>query len=245
MNRNLPLVIIGCDAPQEVISRLEKLGFALCVLERDARLPKATASHADMLILSICNTLFCSRDYLNNNATVFSLMKSYGYDIVPVDDKITNTYPHDIPLNLALVGKYLFGKLDSASKQVLDFSEQKGIQNVFIKQGYAKCSMVVLGTSAIITADSSIEITAKNAGIDVLKIENSPSAVKLVGYKYGFIGGACGVYENTVYFTGDIRMHPNYIDIMSFCKKHGFDVVSLCDGQLTDVGGIIFLPSLS
>ena len=245
MKKALPLSIVGCDTPKSILTRLSELGFEVCVLERDTRLPQFTASHADMILLRIKNTFFCSNEYFNAYPNVFSRIKEYGYDIITMDSEISDIYPNDIPLNLAFVGKYLFGKLDCTSDIIKIFSEKNKIIPIPIKQGYAKCSTVILGSSAIITADPSIADAALKNGIDVLKIQNSPSAVSLKGYDYGFIGGACGVYQKKVYFTGDIRKHPNCADILKFCQKHGFESISLDDGMLVDVGGIIFAEPLS
>lgn len=244
MKKELPLAIIGCDTPKNISSRLTEIGFKVCVLERDNRLPMPTSSHADMITLRIADTFFCSDKYLEAFPAPFSLLKEYGYKIKTIDTEISNEYPHDIPLNLACVGKYLFGKLDSTSERIKAFAKESNIIPVSVKQGYAKCSTLALGSSAIITADITIASVAENHGIDVLKTENSPFSVTLAGYDYGFIGGACGVYQNKVYFTGNIDNHPNALSIRTFCQKHGFDVVSLCDGILIDIGGIIFAESL-
>ena len=66
-------------------------------------------------------------------------------------------------------------------------------------------------------------------------------AIKLDGYGYGFIGGACALFDNTLYFCGNIELHPNYEAIKAFCYAHGVSLCSLTDGKLYDVGGIVFI----
>ena len=58
--------------------------------------------------------------------------------------------------------------------------------------------------------------------------------------KYGFIGGACGYCDGSLYFSGDLRHHPDGDRIESFCKGLGVDAVSLSDEPLKDVGSIFF-----
>ena len=245
MKKNIPLSVIGCDAPASISSRLHEFGFEVVVIERDARLPLPTASHADMILLRMFDTFFCNQKYYKNFEKDLAPIKERGYKIFPIECEISDRYPHDIPLNLALVGNYLFGKLEHIPDEIKLFAKKHDIIPVSVKQGYAKCSTLILGENAIITADESISNAALKNNIDVLKIENSPSAVSLKGYNYGFIGGACGVFQNKIYFTGNIDIHPNSDKIKLFCQKHGFEIISLDDDILVDIGGIIFAEPLT
>ena len=83
--------------------------------------------------------------------------------------------------------------------------------------------------------------TLSSEGVDVLLVEESDS-IKLPPYKNGFIGGAAGVYENSVYFIGNLKSHPNAKEIESSLNSRGFSAISLdpeCD-SLFDLGGILF-----
>lgn len=56
----------------------------------------------------------------------------------------------------------------------------------------------------------------------------------------GFIGGASGlINKNLLCFNGDIKTHPDYENINSFCKNVGVEVYSLNKGMLKDIGSII------
>ena len=92
----------------------------------------------------------------------------------------------------------------------------------------------------MITADPSIYSAALNAGLDALFINNPDGAIRLDGYSCGFIGGASGVCKNTVYFSGDISLHPNGKAIRDFCQKHKKAVLSLSKEPLCDIGSILF-----
>ena len=61
-------------------------------------------------------------------------------------------------------------------------------------------------------------------------------------YEYGFIGGSGGVDGKSVFFLGDIMTHPDGERITEFIENLGMKVVSLGEGELQDMGGIMFLP---
>ena len=239
-----PRALVGCNAPKDVLTNLAALGFDTITLQCDARLQTPVSSHADMLIFPIKDRIFYSEGYSIENS-LLQLLSQYGYTAVKCKRPILDKYPHDIAFNLAFIDGKMYGKTDFAAEEIIDFAHESSISIVPVKQGYTKCSTVTLGDSAIITADDGLANASKENGIHVLKTENSPSAVKIEGYDYGFIGGACGVFNKKVYFTGNILVHPDGCRIVEFCNTHGFDTVSLCDGMLTDIGGIIFLEKLS
>ena len=237
------LALIGADSPSWVLPKLESLGFSVCILPHDDRLPRPVRSHPDMLIFNLGNKIFCSRKYYESNSDVFSLISSYGYEIEPSDATISNRYPDDIAFNFIYVNNRICGNIQHIAKEIIEYTKTINCSTVSVKQGYAKCSTVVLGNKAIITADSGIYNAAVDLGVEALKTENSPS-ISLPGYNYGFIGGACGVFKNTVYFIGNIDIHPFADIIKVFCKKHGYQVLSLSTMPLTDIGGVTFLPLL-
>lgn len=76
-------------------------------------------------------------------------------------------------------------------------------------------------------------------GIDVLKIDSG--SIRLDGYDYGFIGGACTMIDDgTVAFFGDIKTHPNFRKIERFCIIHNVKIINLAENKpLTDVGGAV------
>lgn len=244
MKSSSPLALVGCDAPKTVIISLESMGFSPCVLPSDGRLPQPIRSHADMLIFSVGNTVFCSDSYFSKNKNIFEHIAEYGYKIQRCNVDISDKYPCDIAFNAFYARNKIWGNIPFIAKEIRDYAKTHGIDTVPLKQGYAKCSAVLLGDGALISADSGILRAAQELGFSTLKIENSPDAVSLSGYDYGFLGGASGVYEDNVYFTGNINKHPRSESIVRFCREHGFEPVSLCDGPLTDIGGIIFLPEL-
>lgn len=245
INKKPPLFIVGEGIDSEALKSVEALGFKAILLPCDNRLPPPTQSHADTLMLLIENNVFCNELYLRKSASVFSQIEGYGYNIVPCAFEVKSSYPHDIALNQAKIGKYIIGNENYCAKKAFDFIKAHDYAYIHTRQGYAKCSTLILNEKAIVTADDSIIEIAKRLDIEYLRIKNAPNNVSLQGYDYGFIGGASAVYDSSVLFFGNLSLHENGEEIASFCKKHGFSVASLTKNRLTDVGGAFILPYIN
>ena len=57
----------------------------------------------------------------------------------------------------------------------------------------------------------------------------------------GVIGGAGGAVGKKVYFFGNLATHPDARIIEDAVREAGYTPISLCDGELRDLGGIIAL----
>lgn len=235
------LALIGVDAPKEIKNALSARGFKAFELARDGRLPLPIRSHADTLIFTLENKIFVSRAYFEENRNLFDILEKRGYCIILCECELGGEYPEDIAFNVAVVSRYAFGRFDFVAQEIKRELIGRGYALIDVKQGYAKCSTAIIGDNAIITADSGIAQKAAALGIDVLKVSAAEGAIELDGYGYGFIGGACALFENTLYSCGNIELHPDFEAIKAFCDAHGVSLCSLSDGKLCDVGGIIFI----
>ena len=193
--------------------------------------------HADMQCLIINDAAFI----LSRCKRLISELES-SYSVIPCGDSVGGEYPLNVPLNAAVIGKYVLARLNSLDPKVMDHCSTSGFELINVNQGYAKCSCAVVSDNAIITADKGIYNSVKELNIDVLLIEEG--RVRLAGADHGFIGGASGLRWDdsgrTLYFCGDITRHPDYMSIKAFCKNHDTGIISLTDSELTDVGGIVF-----
>ena len=106
-----------------------------------------------------------------------------------------------------------------------------------VRQGYAKCSIVIVDEESIITYDRGIASKCLNAGMNVLTV--SPGHMVLDGYGSGFIGGTSGRIGNTVYFYGDLSAHPDCDAIVHFIEERGHEVKWFREWPLTDIGSIL------
>lgn len=227
-------------------ARLKSRGFTVIKLPRDERLGAAVASHTDMLLFRDGNTVIASKEYINANENIKSALLSAfpSLDLRLSDEALSKKYPSDAIFNAKIVGKKLYAKSDSVSKEIVRYAKEKGYGTISLNQGYPACTTLFADDGFAITADEGMRRALTLSGIEVLFIENSEK-IKLPPYKYGFIGGTAGVFKNTVYFIGNLDAHPNAKEIKKALTKRGFLSVSLDESadSLFDLGGIIFTES--
>ncbi|MDD6254585.1 MAG: hypothetical protein PUA82_00995 [Eubacteriales bacterium] len=159
-------------------------------------------------------------------------------------------YPLDVPYNAVCTERYFIHNLEHTSPLLLERARAEGLELINVKQGYTKCSCIVVG-GAIVTADRGIfrTISAYNdmlneegeeeGGIDILLVE--PGHVKLQGFESGFIGGTCGQVGDKVYFNGDLSSHPDFRSIVEFIWKHGAEPIWYGGELLEDIGSVIYI----
>lgn len=221
------LAHISKNADKRIIDALKQEGFETVLLSPFDALSQPVSSHADMLLCAVGNVIFKHSDYTLEG------------DFVNITEKIGAKYPLDVLLNIAIVGNHVFANVKHASKTVLDYLEKSGYSIHHVSQGYAHCSTCIVSNNAIITADHTIALTAQNEGIDVLLI--GAEHISLPPYEYGFIGGATGTTNDSIYFCGSLSHHPDGENIRAFIEAHGKSVIELSNSPLSDVGGILFI----
>lgn len=190
--------------------------------------------HADMQCLKINDVFFIPEECKSLAKTLFSKNKS-----VKLCRNLQREYPQNVSLNALYVDNKLLCKESALDENVRLYCDENDIKIINVNQGYAKCSALVLGDKAIITADPSIYKAAINNDIPVMKI--SVGNILLDDADYGFIGGASGVVGDTVFFFGDITKHPDCNEITEFIKTYGFHYKCLTEDMLHDVGGFVLI----
>ena len=232
-------VIIDNRMPNKCKDALRALGFELIELPCFSSLPSPVSAHPDMLLFFADKTVFTHKDYRQTAKKELDRICDLGYDILLSGEKIAPEYPNDILFNALRVGKTIYCKESAVSSLIKDFAIEKGLRLADTRQGYAKCSVCSLSESAAITADPSLARSLERDGTCVLKIR--AGGIILSGYDTGFIGGCSGVFGDTVYFSGNIALHPDGEKIIDFCESHKKRVVSLSDEPLFDVGTMFFI----
>ena len=202
--------------------------FSVVRLPAFSALQDAVASHADMLLCHVGDQLAVHPIYYAENRELFETRK---INTVQIRESAGKKYPEDILLNGLFLSDKLYGLTDKLSKTLTDYASD----NVFVRQGYTRCSVCKINEHAIITADVGISRAAKQHGADVLLI--SPGHISLKGCDYGFIGGASVTYKSTVFFFGRIEDHPDFDKMRDFAENHGANLVSASKNPLCDIGG--------
>jgi len=222
-----PQLFLSEKIPKHLTNQLEELGYVIRKLAPYKNLEAPVASHPDMILCLIDGKLFVPQDYYVENRGVFD-----GVSLCPLNADVRPKYPMDVRFNALIMNGCVYGRTDVICDEIL-----KSVNKyVFVKQGYAACSTLVLSQTAAVTADRSIAEALLKNGIDVCTIEQGHIALE--GYDCGFIGGASvRLNDNTVAFFGDIKYHPDHDKISEFAKKHNVRLISLSDEPLCDFGG--------
>lgn len=225
--------IVMSDAYPPFCNALRQLGHTVIPTDTVSILPKPEQCHADLQVLKIEDKLFA----LSECANLRERLAAYQPTIV---SGVGKNYPHNIVLNFLYHNSRIYGRTDCMAAALTQFCKKRRMTPVFMKQGYARCTTLVLNDSAAVTADDGVYQTLTRNGAEVLKIQGD--GIRLDGYDKGFIGGASCVIANTVYFFGNAAVLKDYSQITGFCGKYGFSVQNICPGiPLTDIGGAVVL----
>ncbi|MBQ8696912.1 MAG: hypothetical protein IJ519_04240 [Clostridia bacterium] len=229
-SRSFSFIFASEDLPEAQVAFFEHLGLKVVPLPAFQRLDAPVAKHADMLLFPTEDGLLLPREYFESNRALFE-----GVKVICSGDTFSPEYPEDVRLNALNMDTGIICRADSVSEHI----RSMGKRLINVAQGYARCTVCKVNGNAIITADPSIVIAAKDNGIDALQI--CGGEIRLPGYSYGFIGGASVRIGDKMYFTGDITAHPDYDSIEAFLGAHGVTPVSLSKDILTDYGGFVLV----
>ncbi len=235
------LAVVDSRIPREDADALLARGFTLCKLPPCPTLDPTVSAHPDMLLFFAPDAILCTPGYAKIAAPELALIADACKRPIRLTAcEFSPRYPEDIALNALPIGEHLFCHVANTARELLECPAYR-IHRV--RQGYAKCNAVPIGTNALITSDPSIESVAEQTGVDVLRI--SVGGVALHGYDTGFLGGATSFapYGGTdrLYFCGAYEQHPDADAIQAFCRLHGMTPISLTNHPMIDIGTIFLL----
>ena len=215
-------------------------GFRVLKMPRCSDLPEAMCSHPDMLMFAHKKRIITSAEYCDIADFTFSELSAHisGIFFTFTVDKLGKEYPSDCIFNALVIGDKMFCKADTASRAVTEYARMAGLKVIKVKQGYPACTVLPLGDKAAITSDRGMAAALRAEGIRTTVIDDG--GIILPPYDFGFIGGAAGVFRDTVYFLGDIDTHPSSSLIKQAISDEGMLYESLSDEPLFDLGRIIF-----
>lgn len=212
---------------------LAKQGIEVIKTAADERLPKPVQYHPDMQLCVLDKkTMFVLR-----NSVLKEKLKQIDIAVNETTAIPTNVYPSDVLCNAFTIKDFLIGNMNSLDSAIRAAAKNR-LTEINVKQGYAACSVAVVGENAVITADSGIAAALRRVEIDVLEIRSG--YINLPGYNTGFIGGCCGLISPKILaVSGRLRNHPDGEKILGFLRERNVDILELHDGDLIDIGGIV------
>lgn len=217
--RNTPKTYIAKDANRRLREHLQIMGRDVQLVATEGIVEKALSNHPDMFLCKLG---------LRDDAPVWS---ATGLELSP-------GYPKDCAFNAACTGKYFIHNLAYTEPSLLAAAKEMGLVLIDVKQGYAKCSTVIVTENAIITSDEGIAKACEPyEDLEVLLVQ--PGHVRLEGYNSGFLGGASGRVGRELIFNGNLLRHPDFTAILDFVEGHGLTCKWFPEYQLTDIGSIL------
>lgn len=226
-------MFVSSILPQNICDELILLGVEPVKLGKNRRLKSELAYHPDILLFNYMPGKWMAEfdnDYFPGNINMNNLLTE-------VKHHIGNKYPADCIFNSFVVEKTIFcGFVNVGMYENIE--ELSSFSFVSFKQGYAKCSVVLVQENAFITSDKSIYKKLSELKFDCLYVDGS--GIQLNGYSNGFIGGCAGkVSKDLLVFTGNIEQFSAYANIKDFCRNYGVELYSLSSEPLYDYGGLL------
>jgi hypothetical protein len=177
-----------------------------------------------------------SYDYYKNH------LNKYGYNIIKGENTEKKEYPFDIACNCVILNNKLFHNINYTDKAILKYCSEYGVETINVKQGYTKCSTLIVDNNSVVTSDIKLRDIYEKNGIDALLVENKD--IKLRNFDHGFIGGCGGkLSKDTIGFFGEVEAYSDYNKLSEFLKNKGIKYKSLTKGPLSDYGSLICLDT--
>lgn len=227
--------ILDIRTPDEICRNLKQIGLHILMIPGTQRVSGPVAAHPDMQLFIHDKNAFV---HPHIDKTFLRELEKFC-TITICGTVLQQDYPRDIAYNIAYTGGFAIHSINRTEPSILEYLKSRNAALINTRQGYSKCSTLLVDSESIITADISIDKSARNAGMSSLLI--SPGHVELPGYQYGFIGGASGRFMDMVLFTGSIDGHPDRNRIHEFIESRGLKVKVLSKLKVLDTGSILII----
>ncbi|MBE0662353.1 MAG: hypothetical protein IH597_07785 [Bacteroidales bacterium] len=166
----------------------------------------------------------------------FSLPDQYKIIYKKGEKAVGKTYPHTAPYNAVVTSEYIIHNLKYTDPILLEACE--GLTPIHVNQAYTRCNLLALNENLFITSDKGICNSLLDHGLNCHYFP--PDEIRLEGFPNGFLGGACGIWDQKLFICGSLRHHSWGNEFRKIVEAEGFEIIELVDGTLTDVGSIFF-----
>jgi len=146
-------------------------------------------------------------------------------------------HPASVHYNAAVNDRYLVHRLEFTDPVILQNCHT--LKKIPVKQAYTRCNLLLLRDDHYITSDRGIHKNLQRSGLEGIFV--SPEGILLPGFPNGFIGGALGLLDNTIFIIGSLAYFAEGGTVRKFLEDLQYKIVELYDGPLFDGGGILFL----
>ncbi|NLM05993.1 MAG: hypothetical protein GX219_03625 [Tissierellia bacterium] len=227
--------IIPMNSPKEMVEKLAYLGFRTYKTIGLSELDERVKYHTDLQCHLLANGVIVVAPVVYNYYK--DILSQENISVIKGDTNPRSPYPYDILYNIKAFESFIMGRLDHIDQSLLNTYKELNYETINVTQGYTGCSILTDGKTFAISSDKKILESLKERGLSTLEIGRGD--VHLEGFKHGFIGGASGYFEGTVYFTGRFSKEREVI-VERFLRDLDIDFLYLSDGKIVDLGGMYF-----
>ncbi|MFZ5352120.1 MAG: DUF6873 family GME fold protein [Bacillota bacterium] len=230
------LVVIDYRADTEIENTLNESGIECLRTYSCSELYDSINGHPDIMLHHIGdNKIVLAPNVYDKLAPE---LEKKGFALTKGATWLSRNYPGNIAYNVLRIGSIALHNTKHTDIRILEEFEKLNVKLIHTNQGYTKCSVCIVSESAIITSDRKISMEVEKHGIESLLIK--PGGIELLGFEYGFIGGATGlISEDTMAFSGALDKMQDADKILRFLESKKKKVKILMNKPICDIGSIV------
>ena len=229
------LIIIDARIPETAIEKLKEFGEVF-QLESFGTVYPSISGHPDIFMFQMEELVIIAP---NAPKSLIDALKHHRITFLKGKEKLGSKFPETTYYNAVSTPEYLVHKQELSTSCILRHSAKKKF--ISVNQAYTRCNLLALPDGSFITSDKGIEKTLIGEGLEVHYF--APQDVVLKGQDHGFLPGACGIYENKVFFIGSLSQYSEGERLKELLISKGLSIEELYQGPMIDGGGIFFLNS--
>lgn len=229
------LIIIDARIPETAIERLKEYGTVF-QLESFGTVYPSISGHPDIFMFQMEDIVIIAP---NAPKSLIDALKQHRITFLKGKEKLGGKFPETSYYNAVSTPQYLIHKQEHTTSCILRHSSNKKF--ISVSQAYTRCNLLALPDGSFITSDKGIEKALKQEGMEVHYF--IPNDVVLNGQDHGFLPGACGIFDNKVFFIGSLSQYTEGARLKELLESKGLSIEELYQGPMIDGGGIFFLNS--
>ena len=226
-------ILVDKRIPEPAFKALKKYG-RIIPFETSGITYSAISGHPDIFFCQTNEILVVAP---NTPGITKTQISKHGIHFFEGRNQVGKAHPYTAQYNAVITKKFLIHNPKYTDPVIL--SNCGHLEAIEVNQAYTRCNLLVLENDKFIASDKRIERGLQRKGLEVLYI--NPKGILLPGFKHGFFGGTCGVYEDKVFFMGNLNHFPEGEKARQFLS--GYEIIELYNGPLFDGGSILFIGS--
>lgn len=232
--------LIDKKTPKEIKRNLNNLCPILEFETEDIVYP-AISGHPDIFFCQNTQTLICAK---NTPVKFLETLSKNNINYIKGKTNLKQKYPLTAHYNAVIIDDILIHNTKHTDDKIKETIKTE----INIKQGYTRCNLLMLPDKSFFTSDRNIYLTLRDftSNTDDKNIFSNgiyidPKQIILPQHNHGFIGGTCGLFEDTILFAGSLKYLKDGKLLYNFLTDNGYKIVELANTPLFDCGSILFI----